>query len=128
MKNKNESLIEYKENIFTKIKNFFFKLFNKNKIEKEKIFSENPEVFDVKEKNIREELKVYKNEEKERILNLKKGLDNKEISEEDIEDEDIEALIELYKEETKKLNQDTFIRKNNIQKLLIELKENNKAV
>ena len=54
------------------------------------------------------------------LLQLK--YENGEIDEYYISDEDMDALIEMYKNETEKLNIDTEKRKNHISKMLNELK------
>ena len=47
---------------------------------------------------------------------------NGEMDEEDISEEDVEKLCELYKKETEELNADTERRKNHIAQMLKELK------
>ena len=119
---KNNKLISYKENVFTRILNFFKNLFFKKKKAVLNDFEEEP-IYDKqhKEKFI-EEINVKENEEEKRLKRLKTQYDNGEIDEEDISDKDIDKLIKLYEKETEELNIDTERRKNHIAQMLKELK------
>lgn len=119
---KNNKLISYKESIFTKILNFFKKLFFK---EKNIILQENSQ------KNIQnkqpkeyfiENITIKENVEEKRLKSLQLQYDNGEIDEEDILEEDMDKLIEMYEKETEELNADTERRKNHIAQILKELK------
>lgn len=119
---KNNKLISYKENIFTKISNFFKKLFFK---QKNIILQENSQ------KNIQnkqpkeyfiENITIKENVEEKRLKSLQLQYDNGEIDEEDILEEDMDKLIEMYEKETEELNADTERRKNHIAQILKELK------
>ena len=119
---KNNKLILHKENIFTKISNFFKKLFFRKKeviieaIDEETIDrNQNKEFF-------LENIVIKENEEEKRLETLKVQYDNSEINEEDISDEDINKLIEMYEKETEELNADTERRKKHIRYMLKELK------
>lgn len=119
---KNNKLITYKENIFTKISNFFKKLFSREKKSNleninKKIISNNKN-----KKNFIENILIKENEEEKRLKNLQMQYDNGEIDEDDILDEDMNKLIEMYEKETKELNEDTERRKVHISKMLKELK------
>ena len=119
---KNNNLILYKENIFTKISKFFKKLFFKSRKtilehENEKYVYTN----ESKEKFI-ENILIKENEEEQRWKILQLQYDNGEIDEEDISDEDMDKLIEMYKKETEELKVDTERRKNHIVQMLKELK------
>ena len=118
---KNNKLIPYKENIFTKISNFFKKIFNKKTIlERE----EDKAIYtDVSKENFIENILIKENEEEKRLKKLQIKYDNGEINEEDISEEDIEKLIDLYKKETEELNIDTEIRKEHIKQMFKELKK-----
>lgn len=119
---KNNKLITHKENIFTKISNFFKNLFfrNKNKIleceEREYVETNNS-----KEKFIGN-ITIKEDEEEKRLRLLQLQYDNGEIDEADISDEDVDKLMEMYQKETEKLNADTEIRKKHITEMLKELK------
>lgn len=119
---KSNKLISYKENIFTKISKFFKKLFFK---EKNIILQENSQ------KNIQnkqpkeyfiENITIKENGEEKRLKSLQLQYDNGEIDEEDILEEDMDKLIEMYEKETEELNADTERRKNHIAQILKELK------
>ncbi len=120
MQNKNNQLIEYKPNIFYKLKELFKKIFFiKKSPEKEEI-----EVNAISQKSNEdfiESIVVKQDKEKQRLLNLKLKYDNDIISIKDISEKDIDLLIELYNEETEELNRDTMYRKNHIRKMLDEL-------
>ena len=58
----------------------------------------------------------------ERLKILQIQYDNGEIDEDDISDEDMDKLIEMYEKETEELNIDTERRKKHITQMLKELK------
>ena len=118
----NNKIIPYKENIFIKISKFFKKLFvSKNQTllgdsnEKKSLSFDN-------EENFIKKVQFIEDSEEKRLKNLKAQYDNEEIDEEDIADEDIDKLIEMYEKETKELNEDTERRKKHIAKMLKEIK------
>ncbi|MBO6244046.1 MAG: hypothetical protein J6O41_05740 [Clostridia bacterium] len=131
----NNNLIPYKQNIFTKISNFFKKIFSKKKEDitnaKEDIIA-NSQIKENKNEMIYynnyaqnefiDNIVIKVDEEEKRIKELQKQYDNGEIEEEDITDEDMDKLIEMYERETEKLNADTEMRKLHISKMLKELK------
>ena len=118
----NNSLIPYKQNIFTKIYAFFKNLFSRKK----------EDILDNQEDNIvpkinynnnfSERIALKVDEEQKRLKELQRKYDNGEIEEEDISAEDIDKLVEMYEAETEKLNADTENRKHHISKMLTELK------
>ena len=121
---KNNKLILWRESIFTKISNFFKKIFFKNKSvdQKENIenFSNNKQ--DEEKESFLKNIIVTQDEEQKRIQDIKEKYDNGEIDEDDISDEDMDKLIEMYEKETEELNKNTEMRKNHIAKMLKELK------
>lgn len=141
---KEDKLIPYKENIFTKISQFFKKLFfrkkkeNLNNIDEKLItdkkqnenfaentvIKENEEIRRLKELRLQAEqrLKQLQIQEEIRLKNLKLQYDNGEIDEEDISSEDMDKLTKMYENETEMLNADTVRRKNHISQMLKELK------
>ena len=129
---KEDKLIPYKENIFTKISQFFKKLFFRKKKENlnnidEKLITdkkENEEIRRLKELRLQAEqrLKQLQIQEEIRLKNLKLQYDNGEIDEEDISSEDMDKLTKMYENETEMLNADTERRKNHISQMLKELK------
>lgn len=141
---KEDKLIPYKENIFTKISQFFKKIFfrkkkeNLNNIDEKLItdkkqnenfaentvIKENEEIRRLKELRLQAEqrLKQLQMQEEIRLKNLKLQYDNGEIDEEDISSEDMDKLTKMYENETEMLNADTERRKNHISQMLKELK------
>ena len=107
---KNNKLIKYKENVFTKISNFFRKIFLKEKgyvnenCKKELAFNHN--------------IRVEENQEEKRLKKLQLQYDNGDIKEDDISEEDIDKLIEMYEKEIKELNEDTERRRIHISQIL----------
>ena len=119
---KNNKIIPYKENIFTRISNFFKKLFVRKK---DIVQEDNNEitVYEKQEKEIfLENIILMQDNEEIRIQNLKEKYDNGEIDEDDLSESDIDKIISLYEKETEELNTDTERRKNNIAQMLKELK------
>lgn len=114
---KNNKLIVYKKNIFRKISEFFKKIFSKKEVLSKEVIITNE-----KNNNFLENIKIKEDKEELRLLQLKQQYENGEIDEEEISDEDVDKLCELYKKETDELNADTERRKNHIAQMLKELK------
>lgn len=114
---KNNKLIVYKKNIFRKISEFFNKIFSKKEVLSKEVIITNE-----KNNNFLENIQIKEDKEKLRLLQLKQQYENGEIDEEEISNEDVDKLCELYKKETDKLNADTERRKNHIAQMLKELK------
>lgn len=93
--------------IMYKIKSFFKNIFKK----KEVVVEETEEV--KKESSFEESIIVKKDEEKERILELQKRFREGKLNIEDVTEEEIDKLTELYNEQIEELNkqieQDTAI-------------------
>lgn len=68
-------------------------------------------------------VRIRENKEDLRLIQLKHQYEQGEIDEEDLSEEEIDKLCDLYKKETEKLNIDTEKRKNHIVQMLKELKE-----
>ena len=119
---KNNKLIPYQENIFTKISNFFKNIFFRKK---EAVLTniDEPLIYHKEQKNsFIENIEIKETEEEKRLKTLKMQYDNGEIDEEDILDEDIDKLVKMYEKETEELNADTERRKIHIAQMLKELK------
>lgn len=116
---KNNKLIIYKNNIFTKIAEFFKKIFSRKKI----LQSKNENISNDIRDSFIESIQIKKDKEKLRLCKLKQQYDNGEIDEDDIPDEDVEKLVELYEEETDKLKADTEKIKNHIRQMLKQLQK-----
>jgi len=113
----NNKMIKYKENMFVKIRNFFKNLFHKKSI------SVNENINDMKSNSsFIENIRIKEDKERIRLKSLQQLYDNGEIDEEDILEEDMDKLIEMYEKETNELNADTERRKNHIVQKLKELK------
>ncbi len=118
---KNNNLIVYKESIFSKVLNFFRDIFNISSKDENKTTFNNINYSLPKEEFINN-IAVKENEDDIRLKELQLKYENGEIDEYYISDEDMDKLIEMYKNETEKLNLDTEKRKNHISKMLNELK------
>ena len=119
----NNKLIPYKESIFTKISNFFKKLFSRKKEYIEESADEKS-IYNIQQKeNFVENIVIKENEEEKRLKELQLQYDNGEIDEEDISDEDMDKLIEMYEKETEELNAETEKIKIHISQMLKELKK-----
>lgn len=91
-------------------------LFHKNIDLKQELIDNN------KKESFRKNILIKQDEEKNRLMQIKRMYDNDEITEDEIDENDMEVLIALYKEETDKLNKDTEARKIRIKKMLDEMK------
>lgn len=69
-----------------------------------------------------ESIKIEQNKEKLRLMEIKRRYECGEISENEISDEDIKKIIELYDEEIQDIKSDTRNIKYKIKKELEELK------
>lgn len=118
----NNKLIPYKENIFIKISNFFKKLFFRKKEYIEESVDEKT-IYNIQQKeNFVENIVIKENEKEKRLKELQLQYDNGKIDEEDISDEDMDRLIEMYEKETEELNKETEKIKIHIYQMLKELK------
>lgn len=115
---KNNKLIIYREGIFNKICNFFKNIFSKKKV----LLDEIVKVNNFNNDSFIQNIKIKENKEELRLIHLKNQYENEEIDEEDLSEEEIDKLCELYEKETKELNADTERRKNHIAEMLKELK------
>ncbi len=121
---KNE-LIPYKENIFTKISNFFKKLFFRKKEVRESESNEKNIYKKQLKEDFIENIAIKENAEEKRLKELKHQYDNGEINEEDILEKDLDKLIEMYQKETRQIEADTEKIKTHIAQMLKELKQTN---
>lgn len=111
------SMIPYKEGIFNKIYKFFKKLFRKNvEVKKEIVIPKETNSF-------KERIIIQEDKERKRLLELRDKWENGEIKVDDISDEDIDKIVKIYNEETKKIEEETQIIKQNISRMLKELKQ-----
>lgn len=111
------SMIPYKEGIFNKIYKFFKKLFRKNvEVKKEIVIPKETNSF-------KERIIIQEDKERKRLLELRDKWENGEVEVDDISDEEIDKIVEIYNEETKKIEEETQIIKQNISKMLKELKQ-----
>ncbi len=119
---KNNKLIKYKENVFTKIFNFFKKIFSKKKLSVNKEDVDETIKEEKNKSNFLEDIQIKEDKEEIRLKKLQLLYDNGEIDEDDLSESDIEKLVALYEKETEDLNADTERRKNHIAQMLKELK------
>lgn len=94
-----KELIETK-GLFYKIKSFFSKIFAKNKntfinVKEEKSSSV--------EADFKEKIVIKKDEEKERLLQLQEKFRRGELQQNDLSEEDIQKLADLYDEQIKEI-------------------------
>lgn len=120
---KNNKLITYKQSIFTKISNFFKKLFFRKKETPTESIDELLIYNKQYKETFFENIQIKEDEEEKRLRILQLQYDNGEIDEEDISDEDMDKIIEMYEKETEELNADTERRKYHIAQMLKELKQ-----
>lgn len=119
---KKNKLIPYKGNIFSRISNFFKKIFfRKEEYITERIEDKSFYNNQCKE-NFIENILIKENEEEKRLKNLQLQYDNGEIDEDNMSEEDMDKLIEMYEKETEELNKETESIKAHISQMLKELK------
>lgn len=119
---KQNNLILYKESIFKKILNFFKRVFHIDRKDENKTTFNNIN-YNLEKDEFVKNIAIKENEEEKRLKKLQLKYENGEISEDEISDEDIDKLIEMYKKETEKINMDIEKRKSHISKMLNELKK-----
>lgn len=112
-------LIPYKEGIISRICNWIKSRFLIRKDEKEK--KENNNLV-ANNTNIMDRFVIPEDREKTRLLKLRWQWENNEIDAEDLSDEDVNKIVELYNKETERINRETSVIKENISKMLKELK------
>ncbi len=115
-------IIPYKENAFTRLSNFFKKLVFRKKKETSKSINELPIYNNQCKEDFIDNILIKEDEEEKRLKILQWQYDNGEIDEEDISDEDMDKLIEMYQKETEELNSETESIKIHISQMLKELK------
>lgn len=117
----NNGIIEYKDNILTKIKKFIFNLFKKDKNRAKIQTIENIESKE-KQNNFVDDIIIKQNEEELELLNLQKLYKDNFIYEEEIPEEKKRKLIELYKEQNNRLREELMREKVETQLLIKNLK------
>lgn len=118
----NNGLIEYKENFITKIRNFFFKLFKKNKIIQEQPQEQTNVNIQNNKANFVETIAIKKDEEKEKLIQLQRDYKDGNILEDDIPQNEKEKLVELYKKQNEEMKNKIELEQKEIRKLLDSLK------
>lgn len=98
-----------KKGIFTKIKKFFKKLFNKNgeNTNNEKFIEE---IIQVKENSLFKENLKRTEDEETRLLELQRRYRRGEIAENDLTDDEVDALCELYDRQIEELQKSIEMR------------------
>lgn len=124
--NKQEkALIEINESsIFYKIKNFFRKLFKKQKVDNtvSETFSNNKIENDTQKQKFLETIKNIENEET-KLLKLQKQYRKGEIKEEDLTETQYKSLCDLYDRQISNLKKSNEIRKQKILQYRNKLQE-----
>ena len=122
MMNNNEN---QKKSILNKLISFLKRLFtrkNNNLLAEGQITEKNKDTY-IETNNMKEQITIPRDIEKERLLNIREQWENGEIEEEDMSEEDVKAIVAIYNEETYKIEQETEQIKQDIAKMLKELKE-----
>lgn len=88
-----DSLSVYNNGIIGKLKKLFKNLLNKKKTNKMLLL---PEATQISKKEIKEEIIIPLDQERERIIKLQRKFQNQEIQEQDISTEDMDKLKKLY--------------------------------
>ena len=117
-KNNSNELTVVKENILDKIKNFFKKLFSKK--EEEKI----EETVKVKKENdFINSVKIEEDNEEKRLLKLQSLIVEDVINEDELPEEDVKALHELYDRQILELKKSIDEYREKILKLRMNINE-----
>ena len=107
-----KNLIEKKESFFGKVKNFFMRIFKKKDITKE-VKEEIVET--VKENNEFDEYIKITEDEETKLLELQRRYRKGEIAENDLTEEQIEALSNLYDKQIAELKKSIAAREKKIE-------------
>lgn len=118
----NKGLIEYKENFITRIRNFFFKLFRKNRVIQEQPQEQTNVNIQNNKANFVETIAIKKDEEKEKLMQLQRDYKDGNILEDDIPHDEKEKLVELYKKQNEEMKNVIELEQKEIRKLLDSLK------
>lgn len=117
-----KNLIEKKEkSVFQKIKNFFKKVFGKKQIEN----NIQPDIIEEESNNeFKESIKMTEDEET-KLLELQRRYRRGEIAENDLTEEQIDALCELYDKQIEDLKQSIRIKEEKIAEHKKRIENNN---
>lgn len=124
-KTQEKSLMKVNKNIFYRIKNFFRNLFHKDYVVEETTV--NKENIDIKkedsQKSFMESIKNIENEET-RLLKLQKQYRSGEIKEDELTQEQVSLLCDLYDKQIKNLRKSNEIRKQRLLEYRKKLTDN----
>lgn len=129
MNNNNEqekALVKFEDNIFNKIKSFFRRLFNKNKIENASL--QGNQSYEPSNNIQKQKFNEYirkTDDEETKLLKLQKKYRAGEIKEEDLSTEEISALCDLYDKQIEDLRKSNNIRKQKILEYRRKMQVNN---
>ena len=118
----NNKMVEYKGSFFNKIKNFFFRLFKKSSNSLETQPRDFKNQSNLEEHAFKDNIIIKQDEEELRLLQLQREYKSGKILEEDMSQEDKEKLINLYKKQNLELKETIKKEKEEIRKMLDELK------
>ena len=96
------------KNLFEKIRNFFRSLFHKSKED-----TKAKKSLDIKQETATNIIDEFK--DKQTIVKLQQDYENGKIAEEDMDENEKQKLLELYKEQIKTLNDNINAYKNSLQ-------------
>lgn len=116
---KNE-MIEYRKNIFQRIKEYFKKLVYKEHMESEHIQLKEQDRLQEEKNNKKvfsEEIKIQEDIQEKRILKLQEQFEKGQLQEKDINDDDYTKLEELYEKQIQEAEHKLEIYKDKILKI-----------
>ncbi len=99
----NKSLIVYEKGFFYKIKMFFKNIFNKEKLQESNDYKYTNK--QEKKPSFSDEIKIKRDFEKEKLLKMQKDYENGLIKEEDMTQEQVKGIENLYIEQITKLRE-----------------------
>lgn len=114
-----KDIIEYNENILSKIKRFFRNLFSKK--EDNQNNTGNKIIHNIASTNFKESIYIKQDEEAMKVLKLQKKYKEGIIKEEDITEDEHKQLIQLYKKQNEELKEKINTKKYQIRKKLDNL-------
>ncbi len=120
--NNNLPLIKEENGFFTKIKMFFKTLFRlNNNIPNYSLAVEQGDYMNIKDNGFAKSLRVEENLEEKEFLKLQEKFENGLITEEELTEEQVDGLEQLYNKQIDKLNQNLLNYKNRIMEIKKQL-------
>lgn len=120
--NNNLPVIKEENGFFTKIKMFFKTLFRlNNNIPNYSLAVEQGDYMNIKDNGFAKSLRVEENLEEKELLKLQEKFENGLITEEELTEEQVDGLEQLYNKQIDKLNQNLLNYKNRIMEIKKQL-------